>query len=104
MPFPPRGEAAEWRMLYDEFRKHGPGQVVTLQRLSEVLGRDFLAGGRAALRRTIRELETAGSRTLVCARGAGCRTAAAEHEGLARLHCERSRRQLGRAAARARSA
>jgi hypothetical protein len=105
MPYPPRGEVAEWRMLYDEFRKHDPGQVVTYQRLSEVLGRDFRASGRAALKRTIRELETADHRTLVCARGEGYRiAAAAEHESLARVHSERSRRQLGRAAAKARSA
>jgi septal ring factor EnvC (AmiA/AmiB activator) len=102
--FRPKGERAEWRLLYDEFRKHDAGQVVTYERLSEVLGRDF-HGNRTPVQRAMKELENADHRTLVCERGTGYRIAAAtEHEHLARVHSQRSRRQLGKAVAKARSA
>lgn len=102
--FRPRGERAEWRMLYDEFRKHSPGQVITYQQLSQVLGRDIRAS-RAPVQRAMKELENADHRTLICERGTGYRIAAAtEHEHLARVHSRRSRRQLGKAVAKARSA
>jgi hypothetical protein len=102
--FRPKGEVAEWRLLYDEFRKHDAGDVVSYERMSEVLGRDFRLS-RVPVQRAMRELETADHRTLVCERGTGYRiAAAAEHEHLARVHSRRSRRQLGKAAAKARSA
>jgi len=102
--FRPKGDQPEWRLIYDEFRKHGPGDVVTYQRLSEVLGRDFVAS-REPLQRAIRELEKADHRTLVCQRRTGYRiAAAAEHEQLAHAHSRRSRRQLTKAVAKARSA
>jgi hypothetical protein len=102
--FTPKADRAEWRVVYDEARKLEPGQVLTYQRLSQLLGRDFTAG-RVPVTRAIRELEAADSRTLVCVRGQGYRIAAAtEHEHLARQHSARSRRQLDKAAAKARSA
>ena len=51
----------------------------------------------------MKELENADHRTLVCERGAGYRIAT-EHEYLARVHSQGSRRQLGKAVAKARSA
>jgi hypothetical protein len=102
--FRPKGDQPEWRLVYGEFRKHGPGDVVTYERLSEILGRDFLVN-RSPLQRAIKELENADHRTLVCERGTGYRVAAAtEHEELAHAHRHRSRRQLGKAVAKARSA
>jgi hypothetical protein len=102
--FRPKGDLPEWRLIYDEFRKHRPGDVVTYQQLTEILGRDFRAS-RVPLQRAIKELENADHRTLVCERGTGYRIAsAAEHEQLAHLHSKRSRRQLTKAVAKARSA
>lgn len=102
--FRPKGDQPEWRLIYDEFRKHGPGDVVTYQRLTQVLGRDFLAS-RVPLQRAVKELENADHRTLVCERGTGYRiAAAAEHEQLVHVHSRRSRRQLAKAVAKARSA
>ena len=102
--FRPKGDQPEWRLIYDEFRKHGPGDVVTYQRLTDILGRGFLAN-RSPLQRAVKELETADHRTLVCERGTGYRVAAAtEHEELAHAHRQRSRRQLGKAVSKARSA
>lgn len=104
MIFTPRGDRAEWRVIYDETRKMAPGDVLTYERISGLLGRDFRAD-RGPLQRVTRELEEADSRTLVCVRGKGYRVAAAsEHEQLARQHSVRSRRQLDKAAAKARSA
>jgi len=102
--FTPKGERAEWRVIYDEARKLAPGDVLSYGRLSQVLGRD-VRSGRVPVERVIRELQQADSRTLVCVRGQGYRIAAAtEHEHLARRHSARSRRQLAKAAAAARSA
>ncbi len=102
--FRPKGDQPEWRLIYDEFRKHGPGDVVAYERLSEILGRDFLTC-RVPLQRAVRELEAADHRTLVCERGTGYRiAAAAEHEQLAHAHSKRSRRQLKKAVSKARSA
>jgi hypothetical protein len=102
--FRPKGERAEWRLLYEEFRMHGPGEVITYQRLSEVLGRDFRVS-RSPLARAVKELENAGRRTLVCVHGTGYRIAvAAGQEELVRARSRRSRRQPGMAAAGARSA
>jgi cell division protein FtsB len=102
--FRPKGDQPEWRLLYDEFRKHGPGDVITYQRLTDILGRDFRAS-RVPLARAVKELENADHRTLVCERGTGYRIAAAtEHEHLAHAHSKRSRRQLTKAVAKARSA
>jgi len=102
--FTPKGDRPEWRAVYDEARTLGAGQVLTYERLSQLLGRDFRAS-RVPVTRAIRELQEADSRTLVCVRGQGYRIAAAtEHEHLARQHSARSRRQLTKAAATARSA
>jgi hypothetical protein len=102
--FRPKGEQAEWRLLYDEFRKHSAGDVLSYGRLTEILGRDFLAN-RTPLHRAVKELEKTDHRTVVCERGAGYRiAAAAEHEHLVHVHSQRGRRQLRMAVAKARSA
>jgi hypothetical protein len=102
--FRPKGEQAEWRLLYDEFRKHSPGDVITYERLTEILGRDFRLN-RTPVQRAMKELESADHRTLACERGSGYRIASAgEHEHLVHVHSGRSRRQLGKAVAKARSA
>jgi hypothetical protein len=102
--FKAKGDRAEWRIVYDEIRKMASGDVLTYDQLSEILGRDFRLD-RGPINRAMKELETADSRTLVCERGIGYRIAAAtEHEHLARKHSTRSRRQLAKAASKARSA
>jgi hypothetical protein len=102
--FHSKSDRAEWRIIYDEVRKMSSGDVLTYDRLTELLGRDFHTN-RTPLTRAMQELEDADQRTLACERGVGYRIAAAtEHETLARKHSTRSRRQLTKAAAKARSA
>jgi hypothetical protein len=36
----PEGDQPEWQLVYDEFRKHSPGDVISCQRLPEVPGRE----------------------------------------------------------------
>lgn len=104
MVYGPKGDRAEWRIIYDEARKMSSGDVLTYDKLSELLNRDFRTA-RTPLQRAMQELENVDKRTLTCVRGAGYRIAAAtEHEQLARKHSTRSRRQLDKAAAKARSA
>jgi hypothetical protein len=102
--FKPSGERAQWRVIYDELRMMNQGDVISYERLSELITRDARLQ-RAPTERAMKELEERDQRTLVCVRGVGYRIAAAsEHEQIAHRHTVRSRRQLGKAAAKVRSA
>lgn len=102
--FTPKGAVAEWRIIYNAIRELNPGDTVTYDQLNDLLGRDFRSCC-GPLYRAVTEFQKCDSRTLVNVRGTGYRVAAAaEHEALARVHSRRSRRQLSKAAATARSA
>lgn len=92
--FKPKGDRAEWEPVYDELRAADVGEVVTYERLTDVLGRDFLAD-RGPIYRATTALEESNKRTVVNVPKVGYRIATAEeHEPLARGHHKRSRRQL----------
>jgi hypothetical protein len=38
--FRPEGDQPEWQLVYDAFRKHSPGDVISCQRQPEVPGRE----------------------------------------------------------------
>lgn len=103
-PFEPKGDVAEWRMVYDHLRKLKPGDIVTAEQLEEILGRP-LGQNRSPIYRATRELEENNSRTIATVRGVGYRVvAASEHLGLGLSHSSRARRQLRRGLQRAESA
>lgn len=100
----PQGRRAQWRVIYDELRTKGQGEVISYDELSELIDRDVRVQ-RSPVERAMKELENQDHRTLVCVRGVGYRIAAAtEHEQIAARHTVRSRRQLGKAADKVRSA
>ena len=42
--FTPKGDRAEWRVIYDHTRTMTPGEVLTYERISGLLGRDSRTG------------------------------------------------------------
>ncbi|MEV7008235.1 hypothetical protein [Streptosporangium sp. NPDC051022] len=102
--FEVKNDQAEWRKIYAKALTLNVDDVLTYDDLGDLLDRDFLAD-RSPIYRTIRELEKNNARTLANVKGIGYRLAAAvEHEGLARSHHQRSRRQLRKAVSKAASA
>ncbi len=102
--FETKNNVAEWRIVYDALAKLGVGDTLDFDQLDELLGRDF-RDDRGPIYRAMKELEANDKRTVDSVRGVGYRVVEArEHEGLARRHHKRSRRQLGKAVAKAASA
>ncbi|MEU6725576.1 hypothetical protein ABZ917_17865 [Nonomuraea wenchangensis] len=102
--FEVKGDQPEWRMIYSTILALDVDDVIKYADLDDVLGRDFLQD-RSPIYRAISELEKTDHRTLTNVRGVGYRVAAAsEHEGLARAHHQRSRRQMKKAVNKAASA
>lgn len=103
-PFEPKGDVAEWRLVYDHLKDLERGSVVTIESIEELLGRP-LGQNRSPVYRAIRELEENNSRTIATVRGIGYRIADPnEHLGLGLSHSGRARRQLRRGLQRAESA
>jgi methyl-accepting chemotaxis protein len=95
-PFTPKGDVAEWRLIYKELQGRAPGYVLTLERVEEILGRE-LGQNRVPIYRANKELEERDRRTLATVRGVGYRVAEAnEHLGLALNHSDRAKHQLRR--------
>lgn len=104
MPFEPKGDVAEWRLIYDEVRGLAVDEVLLLERLEEVLGRP-VERNRTPVYRAIRELERNHHRTLATIRGVGYRVAKPdEHLGLGLAHSSRARSELRRGLERSESA
>ena len=102
--FEPKGEKPEWEMLYDFLKQVGKGEVVEYQQLSNALGRDLLKS-RTPIYKAMQRLEAQDNRSLANVPGVGYRiTTAQEHEGLARSHHLRSRRQLKKSHSKIKSA
>jgi LAS superfamily LD-carboxypeptidase LdcB len=92
--FQPKGEVAEWTMVYDILVTMDIGQVLRYSELDQILDRDFIAN-REPIYRAMRQLEEHDHRTLANVVNEGYRLVeAAEHEGLARHHHKKSRRQM----------
>ncbi len=102
--FAPKGEKPEWEILYEYLKECGKGDLVKYEQLSNLLGRDFLKG-RTPIYKAMRRLEDEDHRSLLNVKNAGYRiTVAQEHEGLARQHHKRSRRQLTKSYGKIKSA
>lgn len=102
-PFEPKGDVAEWRLAYRAIEGLRVGDTITHAELDEALGRPFV-DDRGPIYRAVRELEDEQKRTMTVVRGRGYRVVEArEHEGLARGHQKRSRRQLAKGLRKLRS-
>lgn len=102
--FEPKGEMAEWEMLYSFFRPLEKGTIARYEQISNVLGRNILTN-RSPVYRAMKELETKNNRSLLNIPQIGYRiTIAQEHENLARLHHKKSRRQITKAVGKIASA
>lgn len=102
--FRPKADRAEWRMVYDDLATLDAGDVITYERLDEILGRPFI-DGRGPIYRATRELEKVNRRTMTAVANVGYRVVTAtEHEDLARHHHRKSRRQIRKALGKAQSA
>jgi hypothetical protein len=95
-----------WKIVYDDLLSAAEiGDVVTYEQLRAALPDVDDAGVRGAFFRACREVELTMSRTFENVRTVGYRMVdAREHERLARAHHKRSRRQMGKALAKTRSA
>lgn len=94
MTFEPKGTKPEWELVYDYVSSLPVGSVVTYDKLTEILGREFLVARGPFAKANKRLLETH-SRGLANVKGKGYRVVtAAEHASMARSHHGRARRQL----------
>jgi hypothetical protein len=96
--FTPKGERAEWRMIYEDLLASAePGHVITYAQLEELLGREF-ASNRGPLYRARRTLGELQHRWLESTPGVGYRVIEpAEHVRISATHRRKSRRQVGMA-------
>lgn len=98
-PFQPKGSVAEWRLIYDEISTMKSDDVVTIERLEEILGRT-LEKNRTPIYRATKELQRNQQHTLVTVRGVGYRVSRAdEHFGLVLAYSDRARSDLKRGVA-----
>jgi hypothetical protein len=96
VPFQPRGEVAEWRIVYGVLRQADYGDVVRYERLHAALGRD-LRRNRSPLQRAVAELEERDHKTVEAVRGEGYRIVEPrEHVRLVQGRARRARRQTTR--------
>lgn len=101
-PFQPKGDVAEWRMVYDHARTLQPGDLITYTELAAILGRDEVDPDkmRGPVRRAKKELRKRDRRTFVCVHTEGYRIAhPTEHADLAQLHGRKADRQIDEAIA-----
>lgn len=79
--FAPKGDRAEWRLIYDKLLSHADfGDVITYAELSEVLDRDFLSD-RGPIYKARRHLATARRRWVEVVPGVGYRVIHANEHG-----------------------
>jgi alkylated DNA nucleotide flippase Atl1 len=98
--FEPRGDKAEWRVVYDELLVDADyGQIITYAQIAEVLGRDVQQRERlrAPIARARREVGRLRSMWLVAVPNVGYRVIHAnEHVSVADDHKHRGQRQFSR--------
>lgn len=92
--FKPKGDVAEWRVVYDHLTSLDVGAVVTYEELSGLLGRDFLAA-RGPFHKANQALLGSHKRGMVNVKNEGYRVVtAAEHEDVARNQHRFAKRRL----------
>ena len=94
-PFKPKGEIAEWRMIYEGLLENAEfGQVITYAELDEVLGREFIAN-RSPIYRAREDLGSIRKRWLEPVPGVGYRvTNPGDHVRVSVSHRRTSQRQV----------
>jgi uncharacterized membrane protein YccC len=94
MTFEPKGDVAEWQLIYDTIKPLQIGDVITYDELTEALGRDFRTA-RGPFHKANRELLTDEKRGLLNLRNVGYRVVTAEeHEGAAKAQHRFAKRRL----------
>lgn len=94
-PFQPKGDAPEWRMIYDNLLADADfGDTITLDQISDVLGRPFTKN-RSPILRANKELGIARRRQLQAVPGVGYRVVQPnEHISMAIGRRDRAARQI----------
>lgn len=96
-PFTPKGEEAMWKPIYRLFRDAEVGTVLTYEDIQAFTGWD-VRENRAPLYQAQRKMEQQLRRTIDNVSGVGYKVLSApEHEGAAKKHHKRHRRQLTKA-------
>ena len=94
MTFEPKGEVAEWQLVYDHIVTLDVGDVVTYEQLDDILGRDFRQA-RGPFHKANRELLTEQRRGMLNVKNTGYRVVPAEeHEHAARDQHRYAKRRL----------
>lgn len=92
--FEPKGDVAEWKLIYDLISDLNVGDIVTYDELTEVLGRDFLRS-RGPFHKANKELLANEKRGLLNVKNKGYRVvSAAEHESAAKDQHRYAKRRL----------
>lgn len=103
--FETRGDRAQWLVIFEAIAQMQPGDVIKDVDLFALLPDAPEASVRSAFMRAMKEAEAELSRSFCRVRTVGYRMVAAnEHEGLARGHHRRAKRQLKTARRKATSA
>ena len=93
-PFQPKGEVAEWRMLYDMFKEKDYNEVIEYREMDKALGRPF-RDNRSPFDRMKKEMQDLETKTLTNVRGVGYRIILPpEHAKLGIFHIEQARDRL----------
>lgn len=94
MAFEPKGDVAEWQLVYDRLSTLAVGDVITYDELTLLLGRDFLQA-RGPFHKANKRLLEEHSRGLLNVKNVGYRVVtAAEHEMAARDQHRFAKRRL----------
>lgn len=97
-PFQPKGETARWRLIYQELQKAAVGDVVTYERLGEVLELDPVKDRQKiqmSVRRAAQQFLLSDKRALDVAPNEGYQVVdAAGHLTLARRHQSKATKEL----------
>lgn len=100
-----KGDRAQWQIVYDRLAGMSIGDVVKDEELASLLPDAPEGSVASAYRRAVRQVEDDLKRTFTRVRTVGYRMVDAnEHEGLARGHHKRAKRQLKSAKRKATSA
>lgn len=94
MTFEPKGDVAEWQLVYDHIATLDVGDVVTYEKLSELLDREFKTA-RGPFHKANKELLAEHKRGLLNVKNVGYRVVSAiEHESAARDQHKYAKRRL----------
>jgi hypothetical protein len=103
--FEARGDQAQWRIVFGKLATMSVGETITHDELAGILPDAAEGSIKGAFYRAVAACETELHRTFASVRGVGYRMAEArEHEGLAKQHHRRARRQLKRSKSKVTSA